>query len=470
MSGKQETKQLQMNDKIKPTFCPKIRAMWQSRANAILLSGPVQSSKTTPILQKIFWILHMQIPNFRSLIVRTKFADINDSIISTLFDQLFALSPDDDRQPFKVYGYPSSTKEIRWDNGGMTAFRGVDQHRSKIMGSEWDLIFYNQIEDSPASVIPDIMGRVSGRAGNWIENGEYQHQFIADANPSTEFHHVMELKKQGVWEWYDIMHDSNPQLYDAKKEQWTARGKSTMEYLEQTYTGVEYLRKVKGQWKSADGLVYPQYDPAVHDRDFTRDDFGQDTQWYVAADFGGESPMACGLYAVTDGTKVLFKEIYQKMRTVRDYIDAVKSLLERYRIPRLKNDWVDHLTEHRNQWIDAGFSGTLADKDILSGIEAVRIELANGTLLFNTFSLDQRDESLKAAPQRLTDELKLYAMKPAEEQVRSAKPDHPAPNQTDHAADHLRYFVKGVTQPKLSIPKIEVGAAYYPARRETTIF
>ena len=462
-------KTLYMKHNILPSRCPKIQAMWASRADAVLLSGPVQSSKTTPILQKIFWGLHPKIPNLKSLIVRTKFADINDSIISTLFDQLLALPPDDEQQPFTVYGYPSSVREIRWDNGGITAFRGVDTHRSKIMGSEWDLIFYNQIEDSPASVIPDIMGRVTGRAGNWIENGQFQHQFIADANPSTEFHHVMEMRHQGVWEWYDIMHDSNPQLYDKEKELWTDRGAATMEYLERTYTGVEYLRKVKGLWKSAEGLVYPQYDPDVHDREFTKDSFGLDTQWFIAADFGGESPMACGIYAVTNGIKVLFEEVYQTMRTVRDYISAVKALIERYRIPRLANDWVDHLTEHRNQWLDAGFNATLAEKDILSGIEVVRNELSNGTLLFNKHSLDYTDESLVAKPKRLTDELKLYAMKTKEEQARSAKPDHPADNQINHACDHLRYFAQGVSKPLLGIPDIEVGAAFYQPRDIPTI-
>ena len=179
--------------------------------------------------------------------------------------------------------------------------------------------------------------------------------------------------------------------------------------------------------------------------------------------------MACGLYAVTQGIKVLFKEIYQKMRTVKDYIAATKALLERYHIPQLANDWVDHLTEHRNQWMDAGFNATLAEKDVLAGIEAIRNELANATLLFNEHSLDFKDESLKNAPKRLTEEIAEYAMKTKEQQIRSAKPDHPAERQIDHACDHLRYFVLGVATPLPTIPDLD-GAVYYQPQETSYLY
>ena len=448
-------KKLYLHPKILPFTCPKILRFWNSKAHAILLSGPVESSKTTPILFHIVR-LHIKYPNFKSLIVRTKYTDIGDSIVSTLFHQMLRFDAKDSKQPFKVHGYPSSVRDIWWDNGGQTAFRGIDAHRSKIMGSEWDLIFYNQIEDSPAAIIPDLMGRASGRAGNWIVDNKRMHQFIGDANPSTEFHHIYEMKNRGVFDWYDIMHDSNPRLF--RNGEYTESGIATLEYLESVYTGVEYLRKVKGLWKSGEGLVYPQYDPAVHDITCYRDDFGPDTKWYLSVDFGGESPQACGLYAVTGTQKILFKEIYQHIPTIREYIDVIYAMLNRYNVHPAQC-WVDHLTEHRNQLVQAGFHVTKADKEILAGVESVRRELIDGTLKFNKLSLDYLDQSLTGKPKRVTDELKIYAMKTREKQMTSAKPDHPAENQIDHGCDHLRYFVKGINAGHLSV--VDMSGAYY---------
>ena len=461
-------KTLYLHPQILPTECKKIQKFWNSTAPAIILSGPVESSKTTPILLYILR-LHLTYPNFKSLIVRTKYADVNDSVIATLFNQLLWYPPDDkERQPFRVYGYPSAVKDIRWDNEGQTAFRGVDAHRSKIMGSEWDLIFWNQIEDSPAALLPDVMGRASGRAGNWIVNGERRHQFIGDANPSTEFHHVYEMKDR-VFEWYDIMHESNPRLY--QNGTWTRDGIKLRSYLDQTYTGVEHERKVLGLWRSGDGVVYPQYDPKIHDDYYSRDDFGYDTKWYLSVDFGGQSPQACGLYAVTAHEKVLFKEIYEVIPTIRGYIQKIKKMLAEYRIHKLEVCWVDHLTEHINQFTEAGFAPERADKEMLAGIEAVRKELADNTLRFNTDSLYKDDEyteePLEGKPKRLTDELRLYVQKSKEEQLRSKKPDHPRENQIDHACDHLRYFIKGITTSRPEIITMR-GARFSSAESDAT--
>ena len=420
-----------------PYQCPKLRHVINSTSDTIMLSGPVETSKTVAAWVKLIKA-HCATPNLMSLILRTAFSDIQPSLIGTLFNQLSLYDKYDDRLPFVQKG-DSSIWLLQWKNGGETWLQGAENHRSKIMGSEWDYIWYNQAEDANEALFPDIMARASGRANNWFhKDGTRRSQFIADVNPDVDSHFLLQMKAEGKWnEWHNILHDSNPYLFS--DGEYTDAGKRLLERLEKTYSGVQYLRKVKGLWRSAEGLVYSQYDSKIHEVDIKDKAELGDVTWIASLDFNIREPMAMGLWAYNQDTNelTLFKEIYEQIDLVSEYITKIKELLDTYKID-LDVMLVDHDIEHMNQLIEAGFEPILADKARLDGIEAVKNRLKNGLIHFNVNSLDNKDESLTGVPHRLTQEITRFAYP----QGGAGKGDLPDKDSIDHAMDHMRYTAK----------------------------
>ena len=417
-----------------PYECPKLKGFINSTSETIMLSGPVETSKTMACWVKLIKA-HCRTPNLQSLVLRTAFADIQPSLIATLFNQLSLYDKYDKRLPFIQKG-DSSIWLLQWKNGGETWLQGAENHRSKILGSEWDLIYYNQAESANENIFPDIMARASGRANNWFyADGTRRSQFIADVNPDVDSHFLLQMKADGKWdEWHNILHDSNPYLYS--NGEYTQAGLNLLDRLERTYTGVQYLRKVKGLWRSAEGLVYSQYNPDYHDIEIRDKAELGDVIWIASLDFNIRKPMAMGLWAYHPQNKILtlFKEIYEHIPLVSEYIVKIKELLSTYDI-QLNYMLVDHDIEHMNQLIEAGFDPVLADKTVLDGIESVKNRLKNGLIRFNVHSLDNVDESLTGVPNRLTQEINRFAYP----QGGAGRGDLPDKDSIDHAMDHMRY-------------------------------
>ena len=96
-------------------------------------------------------------------------------------------------------------------------------------------------------------------------------------------------------------------------------------------------------------------------------------------------------------------------------------MLSENRVSVLSNVFTDHDAEHNEQLERAGYGVTLAIKDILPGIDVVKKHLENASIRFNKNSLIEPDTELVGKPQRLTDELAVYAYPP----IRQAKGHRP---------------------------------------------
>ena len=69
--------------------------------------------------------------------------------------------------------------------------------------------------------------------------------------------------------------------------------------LKKEYTGVFYKRFILGEWCSADGLVFPMFDPARHVCDDIPAAVGY-AEYYISVDYGTMNPCSMGLWRLDE--------------------------------------------------------------------------------------------------------------------------------------------------------------------------
>lgn len=84
--------------------------------------------------------------------------------------------------------------------------------------------------------------------------------------------------------------------------------------LKKEYTGVFYKRFILGEWCSADGLVFPMFDPARHVCDDIPAAVGY-AEYYISVDYGTMNPCSMGLWRLDEVRAVRIDERYYSGRT-----------------------------------------------------------------------------------------------------------------------------------------------------------
>ena len=426
----------------------------------ITASGPRRCGKTVHIWMLLLWLVE-QVPGLKVCILRPEASTLRRTILRTLEDKILKYHPDDPRNPFRLYRTPLY---IRFDNGAMIDFIGFDD-AGKVQGGEYDVVFFNEIaRERTHDRLSDLMATMAGgSAGNLMVKGEKRGLFIGDCNPDSKYHWYYQMyhpeSEGGSADgsaWYPFLHTEQPLLYEWDTRRYTGQGKRTIDDLLRAYPpGYNRQRMVYGEWCAAQGAVYDMYNPQRHDVDVQRDDFSVDTEWYLAIDYGFTNPTSVGLWGTENGTHTLFKEIYQTQLTIDDLLAKMEKMLIKYRIPSIISVFPDHDAEHNERLKRAGYNVTLPNKEILPGIDLVKKHLADGTIKFNVNSLIEADPELEGEPQRVTDELLLYAYPLPDERKGTEKDDYPI-DKNNHGCDMTRYFAVGKEE-SLELPEVGFG-------------
>ena len=441
---------------------PNIRALMTDIMNAkvpeILVSGPRNCGKSWIIAQCELTLAEMY-PGIQILNIRHEMSAMG-ALLNQWDNDILEYGLDDRRNPFTFH---SSTKSeprthIRCNNTSKIMFAGMDKP-NKALGTALDFAFYNEVQlEAKETHWSAILGSMEGgRAGNW---GDGKYLAIADMNPTHKRFwaylraHPDDENEVPAIKHYYVKHIDHPQFYVWDLETWTNKGSNTVGGLDRAYIvgTFDHMRNALGEFCSAEGAVYPQYNPKVHDIDLRRDDIPFHAKWRFSCDWG--SINAVGLYAEYDGIHYMFKEIYRKFESVQDILARMKAFETTYHIPDITDTFVDHEIDNRFQVTESGYRYTLAAKREKAGcIEDVKYALANGLIYFNKHSLDDPDPKLAGKLQRLTHELLALAYKTEDNNTRSDNlPDTKHP---DHACDHLQYYVVGcAVRPQISYPSI----------------
>lgn len=155
--------------------------------------------------------------------------------------------------------------------------------------------------------------------------------------------------------------------------------------LKKEYTGVFYKRFILGEWCSADGLVFPMFDPARHVCDEIPAATGY-AEYYISVDYGTMNPCSMGLWRIDESRAVRLDERYysgrkqKRLMTDEEYYLMLEGLAGNRDIRAVVVDpsaasFIETIRRHGR------FSVRKANNNVLDGIRTVGSLLSGDRLL-----------------------------------------------------------------------------------------
>lgn len=220
----------------------------------ILLEGPARTGKTYALLLRL--VKHAQdVPGYRGLIVRKVAADLGKSILRTLEEDVFHQWEGANRRSSldHVHFFGGSRNEpeaYEFENGSRIVVGGMD-NPNKVLGSEYDEIYANEVVQLTIEDIETLLSRLS--------HGLLEYScFISDCNPTYERHFVLQRALSGQMRRIKTFLKDNPAFYEDSGEP-TDRGRAYLQSIS-GLTGTRYQRLVLGEWVGMENAIYPQLD------------------------------------------------------------------------------------------------------------------------------------------------------------------------------------------------------------------
>jgi phage terminase large subunit len=426
---------------VEHTFAPRgaARSIFECQDPEILLGGPAGTGKSRAALEKLH-LLALCNPGFKGLIIRKTRASLAATALQTW--RRFVIPEAENAGIVRYFG--GSDKEpagFYYSNGSMVGIGGMDKP-TKIMSSEWDVCFVQEAVELTENDWESISTRLRNQRISF-------QQIIGDTNPAHPTHWLKLRCDRGQTTLLESRHEDNP-IYFHPDGTMTDAGRQYIGRLDQL-TGVRRARLRKGLWVAAEGIIYGDYDPAVHliDRSPTPKDWPR----YWVVDFGYTNPFVCQWWSQDpDGRLTMYRELYMTQQLVEDHARTMLKAVSkdgRWKEPRPVAIICDHDAEGRATLRKhLGIPTVPAKKDVLQGIEAVQARLrpaGDGAprLLFMRDVLLERDPLLDEAklPCSTVEELPGYVWAPSPD----GKPNKEEPLKlNDHGCDAMRYGVAHV--------------------------
>lgn len=401
-----------------------------SRAPEVLISGAAGTGKSRAVLEKIN-LMCLFTPGVKALILRKTARSLATSALRT-WERDVVREAMLDRSVSYYGGSSREPAQYRYSNGSAVVIGGLDDPM-KVMSTEYDIAFIQECTE----ITEDDWESVNIR----LRNGAISfQQIIGDCNPSYPTHWLLERAASGKLQHLVSQHEDNPR-YFLPDGTPTKEGVDYIARLD-SLTGVRYLRLRKNIWAAAEGVIYEDFDPAVH----VIDPFDVPETWerIWAIDFGYTNPFVWQDWALDEDRRAyLVREIYMTGRLVEDHAKQIVSLSG----PRPSVIVCDHDAEDRATLERHIGMGTVpAEKAVTSGIEAVasRYKLAGDgrpRLQYFRNALVERDPSLvdRKLPTNTVEETPGYIWAP-EPPGGDRKREQPV-KRNDHGKDAERYFV-----------------------------
>lgn len=351
--------------------------VFNDRSPEVLIEGPAGTGKSRAVLEKIH-LAGLKYPGARFLMARKTRVSLNTSGRVT-FEQ---------RVKIPAVAWEASKNQYLFPTGSVLVVGGMD-NASRILSTEYDIIYVQEATELDQEDWETLMTRLR----NYVL--PYQ-QIIGDCNPGSETHWLLKRHQAGHLQRLYSKHTDNPMLFDMVKKEWTKAGLDYIAKLAKL-TGHTKARLFEGRWASATGVVYPEYDPAVHLID--RFEIPPDWKRFLTIDFGFVHPFVCQWWAVSpDDTMYMYKEIFYTERTVRQHSEKITEECAKDEpagvIPLAI---CDHDAEDRATLRENGIKTKPAEKSVTLGIENTKFRLTEGKIKFMRGSLVETDSRLEEA-------------------------------------------------------------------------
>ncbi len=415
--------------------------LFKFRGPEVLFAGPAGTGKSRACLEKLH-LMALRNPNLRGLIVRKTLASLGSTALVT-FENQVALEHLAAGEMKWFGGSPKEAACYKYRNGSVIVVGGMDKSM-KIMSSEYDIVYVQEATELTESDWEAITTRLRNNRVSF-------QQLMADANPDVPTHWLKIRCDTGKTKMIRSRHEDNPTLFSPKTGKITKGGKDYMAKLD-ALSGVRLMRLRKGIWCAAEGLVYEEYDPAVH---LHKRIIKPPISWtrYVSVDFGYTNPFVAQFWAEDeDGRLYLYKELYGTKRTVDEWAPLIKEAMNLKYEPRPRMVICDHDAEGRAVLErELGMSTKAAKKSVEDGIQAVkgRLKLSDADgkprLYLCEDAIIKKDPLLEDAkkPTCAIDDIVGYIWdRGTVKHQNDGKPpkEHPVKD-NDHGMDAMRYMI-----------------------------
>lgn len=239
-------------------------AVFYSREPEVLLEGPAGTGKSRAALE-LLHLRALKYPRSRHAIVRQTRESLTQSALVTYEQEVMV--------PPQCIPFHHESQEYRYPNGSRVIVGGLDKV-SRIFSSQYDTIY---VQEATEALLDDIEALTTR-----LRNGvlPYQ-QLVMDCNPDGPDHWLNKRCATGVTRRLETRHEDNPTV--------------TPEYLARldALTGWRYKRLRLGQWVSAEGQYFAEWDPDLH----ICEPFDVPVNWtrWVSIDYGYADPF-CALW------------------------------------------------------------------------------------------------------------------------------------------------------------------------------
>lgn len=453
----------------------------------IAVWGCAGSSKSWQILTWLFLGLCHRWPNVpgRILICRDTYSSLTRSACVTVRKLLPAGHP--------ALDGPTDEHRTEYRVGAWTITLSGLSEPSRLYSTEWDVVFVEEAREIGLSTWEEFsrgcrnhaLYRYSadGRLARDIDGKlldpnvpsamDYPFSLtILATNPDAKTHWIYKRGTEGRMAFWQAHIQDNPAYWNARDNCLNPAGIAFSKRMSNN-SGVRYRRLWLGEWCSAEGAVWPDFDTDIHIlRGVKRDDDGWVTkeecerlgivEFYAGVDFGFDNSgvMLVGGYT-RDRKIVIVAELFHSRQGVEWWKEWVLKINKRF---PLSLGWCDHnRPDWITEWNDAigapnegpGAIFMRADKGIDRGLEIVRRRLNRNapTLHFvHDTLLHPPDPELldRHVAWRTIDCIPEYVYKRAsysDDQTddTGSRPDKPDKSKaTSDGADALRYLCVGL--------------------------
>lgn len=277
-------------------------------------------------------------------------------------------------------------------------------------------VLLDEVVLMPQSFVEQAVARCSVLGSKYWFNcnpGSPQHWFYLEW--------VKKSKQKNILRLHFTMHDNGG--LDAR----------IRERYERQYSGVFYRRYILGEWCTAEGLIYTQFDKERHV--LPRTTTAKGGRWYVSIDYGTHNPFAALLWNIgEDGRARCIDEYYhsgrdtQKEYTPEEYYQRVEKFIGKRPIEAIvidpaASEFITTVRKHGKYNVRKG------NNAVMAGIQCTQSALLGGYIAFS--------ERCKG----LLREIQLYSWDEKRNEDAPIKKD-------DHAMDAMRYFVYTILRRK----------------------
>jgi phage terminase large subunit len=411
------------------------------KSSILLLTGSAGGGKSRCAAEKVNAFLKFY-PRAMGLVVRKTRESMTNSTV--LFLARGVIGQDSSIRHLKA------DHRFEYDNESILAYGGMkdEEQREQIrsIGQEGglDIVWIEEANKLTEADFNELLARMRGRAAGWT-------QIILSCNPDAPSH----------WIKTRLIDGGEAKVYYSGAKDNPYNPPSYVETLN-SLTGVQHQRLNLGMWVQAEGVVYDDYNPAIH----LIEPFDVPSEWtrYRLVDFGYTNPLCIQWWARDgDGRLYRYRELYKTKLLVEDAAEVIAQAetitpadeeqgisaeMERISECICDHDAEDRATleKHLRRLGCTASYTKAADKRIKAGIQHVQLRLreagdGKARLFFMRGALmHPPDKSLREAGRPVCSEEEISSYIWPKDQVGKPQKEEPV-DEDNHGMDCMRYMV-----------------------------